>query len=164
MPRRSYTTMPDGLDGESLFVLSEGILLFGVSLTIHSFFMLLILKSQAWLKRGGPGRASDVFFLVPSILLATVFIALSSLVELTTWAQVLWHMGPFDSFLDAMYFSSTTDTALGTAKHVLVPPYRALEPMEAATGMLASGLNTAILFAILASMGRSWPGFEDFFR
>lgn len=156
--------MPEGFERESFFVLTVGVLLVGVSLTIHSFFMFAILKSQAWLKRGPLSKARGAFFLVPSILLATLFIAVSSLVEITLWAQVLWHMGPFDGFLEAMYFSSTTYTTLGTAKHVMVPPYRALEPMEAAAGMLASGLNTATLFAILANMGRGRSGFDEFFR
>lgn len=30
--------------------------------------------------------------------------------------------------------------------------------------MLTSGLNTAVLFAILAGMGRKGAGFEEFFQ
>lgn len=156
--------MPSGFEGESARVIALGVLLIGVSLTIHACFMFLILKSQIWLRNGFLSKASGLTLLVPSILLATVFIAVSSFIEVVLWALVLWHFGPFDGFLEAMYFSGTTYTTLGTAKHVLVPPYRVFEPMEAATGMLASGLNTAILFAILASMGRRRSGFEEFFR
>jgi hypothetical protein len=36
--------------------------------------------------------------------------------------------------------------------------------MEASAGMLTSGLNAAVLFAILASMGRKHSGFEEFFN
>lgn len=149
---------------ETLFVLITGILLVGASLTIHAFFMFLILKCQIWLKERPLAKASGFLLIMPSILLATVFIAISSFIEVTLWAWLLASSGRFDGFLDALYFSGTTYTTLGTARHVLVPPYRALEPMEAVAGMLASGLNTAVLFAILASLGRRRSGFEEFFR
>lgn len=156
--------MTSVFEGQTVLVLLLGVLLIGVSLTIHAFFMFVILKAQIRLKNGMLSNASGVVLLVPSILLATVFIAVSSFMQVILWAWVLWQFGPFDGFLEALYFSGTTYTTLGTAKHVLVPPFRAFEPMEAATGMLAAGLNTAVLFAILASMGRKRSGFEEFFR
>jgi len=53
---------------------------------------------------------------------------------------------------------------LGTGKHGLVAPHRILEPVEATNGMLAAGLNTAILFAILSSMAKKNAGYGDFFH
>ena len=47
---------------------------------------------------------------------------------------------------------------------MLVPPNRVLEPVEATNGMLAAGLNTALLFAILSSMARKHADYDDFFR
>lgn len=155
--------MPGVIEGESAFVILMGVLLVGVSVTIHAFFMFLILRSQVWLKRGPLAKASGATLLVPSLLAATVFIALSGFIQVTLWAGVLWQCGPFDGFQEAIYFSATTYTTLGTARHVLVPPFRAFEAMEASAGMLASGLNAAVLFAILASMGRKHSGFEEFF-
>jgi hypothetical protein len=125
--------------------------------------MYLILRSQVRLKRGLLSKASGAALLVPSILAATVFIALSSFIQVALWACVLWRCGPFDGFLESLYFSATTYTTLGTARHVLVPPFRAFEAMEASAGMLTSGLNAAVLFTILASMGRKHSGFEEFF-
>ena len=156
--------MPSDFESETGVVIGIGVLLVGVSLTIHAFFMFMILKSQIWLKNGLLAKASGMTLLVPSVLVATVFIAVSSFIEVGVWAWTLLQFGRFENFLEALYFSGTTYTTLGTAKHVLVPPYRAFEPMEAAAGMLASGLNTAVLFAILASMGRKRSGFEEFFR
>jgi len=156
--------MPGAIEGESALVILVGVLLVGVSLTIHAFFMFLILKSQVWLKRGPLSKASGATLLVPSLLAATVFIAASSFIQVTLWACVLWQCGPFDGLLEALYFSATTYTTLGTARHVLVPPFRAFEAMEASAGMLASGLNAAVLFTILASMGRKRSGFEEFFN
>lgn len=156
--------MPNDFESQTVVVLCIGVLLVGVSLTIHACFMFLILKSQIWLKHRLLPQASGMTLLVPSIVLATVLIAVSSFIEACVWAGVLLQFGRFESFLEALYFSGTTYTTLGTARHVLVPPYRAFEPMEAVAGMLASGLNTAVLVAILASMGRKRSGFEEFFR
>ena len=149
---------------ESVFALATGVLLVGVSLVIHAFFMFMILKAQITLRDRVLPKASGVSLLMPSILLATVFIAISSFIQVLLWSWVLWLFGHFGDFRDALYFSGTTYTTLGAASHVLAAPYRAFEPMEAMTGMLASGLNTAVLFAILASLGRKRSGFEEFFR
>jgi hypothetical protein len=156
--------MPGVYERESALVILIGVLLVGVSLTIHAFFMFLILKSQVWLRQGVLSKASGAALLVPSILAATVFIALSSFIQVTLWALVLWQFGPFEGFQEALYFSGTTYTTLGTGRHVLVAPFRGFEAMEASAGMLASGLNTAVLFGIFASMGRKHSGFEEFFR
>ena len=72
--------------------------------------------------------------------------------------------GRFERVADVVYFSGTTFTTLGTGKHVLVAPHRILEPVEATNGILAAGLNTAILFAILSSMAKKHAGYDDFFR
>ena len=57
-----------------------------------------------------------------------------------------------------------TCTTLGTGKHVLVSPNRVLEPVEATNGMLAGGLNTALMFSILSSMAKKHADYDDFFR
>lgn len=156
--------MDEAFAGESAFVITVGVLLFAVSLTIHAFFMFVILKAQTRLEQRFLAGAHGISLLMPSILLATVFIAISSFIQVALWGWVLWQFGRFEDLREAMYFSGTTYTTLGTAKHVLLPPYRAFEPMEAAAGMLASGLNTAVLFAILSKLGRKRSGFEEFFR
>lgn len=149
---------------ESALVLAVGVVVVAMSLTIHALFMFAILKSHVWLKDGVLARAGGISFLLPAILLATLLIGVSSFTQVALWAWVLQFYGRFDSFIEALYFSGTTYTTLGTARHVLVPPYRAFESMEAMAGMLASGLNTAVLFSILGSLGRRRSGFEEFFR
>jgi hypothetical protein len=88
----------------------------------------------------------------------------SSFVQIGIWAAVLWRFANFETINDALYFSGTTYTTLGTGKHVLVAPHRILEPVEATNGMLAAGLNTALLFAILSSMAKKQADYDDFFR
>lgn len=143
-------------------VFTAGILTLGLCLVLHAFVMFLILGSQLWFRRRWP-RAHGISLIMPSILLATLLIVVSSCLQILIWSGVLWCFGDFPSVNDAMYFSGTTYTTLGTGKHVLVPPYRVLEPLEATNGMLAAGLNTAILFSILSSMARKRTDYEEFF-
>jgi hypothetical protein len=88
----------------------------------------------------------------------------SSFLQIVIWATVLWRFGNFETVNDALYFSGTTYTTLGTGKHVLVSPNRVLEPVEAINGTLAAGLNTALLFSILSSMAKKHADYDDFFR
>lgn len=133
-----------------------------VSMTIHVVFMFLILRLQVGFRRRFP-HARGLSLIVPTIMMAVGLMTVSGHLQVLLWAGVLWRFGNFESVTDALYFSATTYTTLGSGKHVLVPPYRMFEPTEAANGMLAAGLNTAVLFAMLASMARKQSGMEDFF-
>lgn len=151
------------LDVAGLPFFPAGVVLIGLCLAVHSLFMFAILKSHAVFATACPGLRG-VRMLVPSILLATALIAASSFIQVALWAGLLWWTGTFDQLRDAMYFSATTFTTLGTSHHALVPPYRVLEPLEATNGLLANGLNTAILFALMSSLARRRSGYEEFFR
>ena len=69
----------------------------------------------------------------------------------------------FERIADVVYLSGTTYTTLGTGKHLLMPPYCVLEPMEATNGILAAGLNAAILFAIVSNVARRSSDYDEFF-
>jgi hypothetical protein len=134
-----------------------------VCMTIHVVFMFLVLWLQTGFRSRFP-RAHGLGLIVPTILMAVGLMTVSGHIQVGLWAGVLWRFGNFGSAADALYFSATTYTTLGSGKHVLEPPFRLLEPTEAANGMLAAGLNTAVLFAMLSSMARRRTGMEDFFR
>lgn len=150
------------LESTGLVIMTVGILLIGLCLTVHSVFMFAILRSHALFSRAFP-NLHGVSVLVPSILIATALITISCFIQILVWTCVLWSTGQFDRILDAMYYSSTTYTTLGASHRVLTAPYRVLEPLEATNGLLANGLNTAILFAIMSSLARHRSGYEDFF-
>lgn len=135
----------------------------GVCMTIHVVFMFLILRFQVAFRSRFPA-ARGLSLIAPTILIATGLMTLSSHIQVLLWAGVMWIFGNFETMTDALYFSATTYTTLGSGKHTLVPPFRLLEPTEAANGMLAAGLNTAVLFALLTSMARRHDTFDEFFR
>lgn len=143
-------------------VIVVGIITMGLCLSIHALFMFAVLRSQVHF-RTRFSKLSGISLVVPSILIATVLIIASSTAQIMIWAGMCWLSGHFDSFRDAAYFAGTTYTTLGSGKHPLGQPYRVFEPLAAMNGMLAAGLNTAILFAILSNFGRKRSGLDEFF-
>ncbi len=132
-----------------------------INLIIHAFFMFLILKSQSYHLRNYP-HLKGVASVMGPLLAATFLIIISCFIQVILWSLLVFDFGKFDDFNDALYFSGTTYTTIGAGKQFLVPPYRAFEPMIACTGMLVTGLNTAILFAVLSNIARKNPDFEGF--
>lgn len=132
-------------------------------LVLHAFMLFGVLRLQAALRRWWP-TATGGRLVVTSVLLATVPLVVSTFLQIAIWAGVLWCFGNFATINDALYFSGTTYTTLGTAQHALIPPNRLLEPVEATNGMLAAGLNTAFLFAVLSSVAKKHAAYDDFFR
>jgi hypothetical protein len=144
-------------------VLVAGMLTMAACLVVHAAFMFLVIRSHVVLRGRFPG-IRGLPLIMPTILLATVLMAASSMLQVLIWFGVLHLFGTFPNVEDALYFSGTTYTTLGTARHYLMPPYRMLEPLEAMTGTLAAGLNTAVLFAILSNLAREHSALGSFFR
>jgi hypothetical protein len=150
------------MDAITWEVIVAGVVTMGLCLSIHALFMFAVLRSQMYFRRRLP-TLTGIGLVVPSILLATVLIVISSTLQIMIWAGMCAMTGHFESFRDAAYFAGTTYTTLGSGKEPLGPPYRVFEPLAAMNGMLAAGLNTAILFAILSNFGRKRSGLDEFF-
>jgi len=105
-------------------------------LVVHAAFMFLVIRSHVAFRGRFPG-IRGLPLIMPTILLATVLMAASSMLQILIWFGVLRLFGTFPDVQDALYCSGTTYTTLGTARHFLVSPYRMLEPLEAMTGTLA---------------------------
>lgn len=167
LPRRHppAAALPGGaaVHANDFLAIGVGIAVLACCLVIHAFFMFRVLHAQLAYRRRHP-EALGMRLVVPSILVAVLLIVVSCFIQIVLWSVVLWIFGEFDTPRDAMHFSGTTFTTLGTTKHVLVPPYRVFEPIEAMNGILAAGLNTAILFAIIANVGRRQGGLGEFFE
>jgi hypothetical protein len=144
-------------------VLAAGMLAMAVCLVVHAAFMFFVIRSHVVFRGRFPGTRG-FRLIVPTILLATVLMAVSSILQILIWFGVLHCFGTFPNVHDALYFSGMTYTTLGSARDFLVAPYRVLEPLEAMTGMLAAGLNTAVLFALLANVARDHTSLSPFFR
>ena len=139
-------------------VLLIGFGFMAINLIIHAFFMFLILKSQSYYMRYYPHLKGMASIMGP-LLASTFLIIISCSIQVILWSLLVFDLGKFDDFYEALHFSGATYTTIGAGKQYLVPPYRAFEPMIACTGMLVTGLNTAILFAVLSNIARKNPDF-----
>ena len=89
------------------------------------------------------------------VILVTKFTLLAlaaHFVEIAFWALSFILCGEFSNFASALYYSGVTYTTLGDSTRVLSAPWRLLEPIEAANGMLMFGLTTAIIFAVIVRL------------
>jgi uncharacterized membrane protein len=142
------------------FLIGFGIMT--INMIIHAFFMFLILKSHEYYLRFYSHINGIASVMLP-LLFATFLIMISCFIQVLIWALVVFDLGKFENFMDAIYFTSTTYTTIGAGKQYMEPPYRGLEPLIACTGMLVAGLNTAILFAVLSRIARKNSHFKEFF-
>src|SRR5262249_8512646 len=80
----------------------------------------------------------------------TLITATAHLTQIALWALALLLCGQFSAFETAFYSSAQNYTALGYGDVLPSEQWRLLGPLEAVNGLLAFGLSTAVLFAILS--------------
>ena len=83
------------------------------------------------------------------IIGAVAALVVAHTAEVWLWALSLLVLGALHDVSDAVYFALSTYTTLGYGDVVLAPGYRIFASMAAVTGLLAFGLSTAFLVAIL---------------
>lgn len=94
---------------------------------------------------GVPAGARSVFFIAG----ATAALVLAHTVEVWTWAFSLVALGAIPRLPEAVYFALVTYTTVGYGDVTLGPEFRVFGAMAAVTGLLAFGLSTAFLVAIV---------------
>jgi len=116
--------------------------------------ILLLVLCNLWLE-----KLSDKMRYNSTALRATMLIALSLVIiilahtiQVWMWAGawVLWDVMP--DWNSAIYFSLVTYTTLGYGDIVLGPELRIFAAFAAVTGLLAFGLSTAYLVAMMTRM------------
>lgn len=83
------------------------------------------------------------------ILTALGFILLAHTVQVWIWSTVFVLTGTLDDWNSALYFSLVTYTTLGYGDIVLGPGLRIFAAFAAVTGLLAFGISTAFLVALM---------------
>lgn len=126
------------------------------ALTTTWIAQLFSKHSDRWQKRWGSYSRSVGLAITSSIL------AVKHFVDITLWAIVYWQGYPqqFESFEDALYFSSVTYTALGYGDIVLTGTWRLMCGLQAMNGILLFGWSSAMLFLIVQRVWRDSDGSE----
>lgn len=91
---------------------------------------------------------------VSALLVALVMVVASHTAQIWLWAAALRGIGPLSDWNTSVYFSLVTYTSLGYGDVVLGPGARVFGSFAAVTGLLAFGLSTAFLVALMSRMMR----------
>ena len=100
-----------------------------------------------------PEQEQKSVFKVPATLtVAVIIIAFSHTAQVWLWASVwIWyHLLP--DWNEAVYFSMVTYTSLSYGDIVLAPPARVFASFATVTCVLAFGMSTALMVALMARM------------
>ena len=124
--------------------------LMAISMAIHAFGMLSVLRVQDTLKRRfGPGRAFAKGML--RLILASWLILAVHLLEVFVWATFFYWKGainsPHANSSLSYYFSLNEYTTLGS-DYDLILHWRLLEGMIAVTGLMTFAWSTGVLFSL----------------
>ena len=126
-----------------------GALLVAVTMAIHVFGMLAVLRFNEYLKSGLDKKNELLAGVVP-IMLASCLILLIHLVEVIVWAVFFYWKGAFPNVSIAYYFALNEYTTVGS-KFNLPRQLRLLEGIISCAGLLAFALSTGILFRLATS-------------
>jgi hypothetical protein len=130
----------------SLEELIWGGILVTLTIAIHGFFMLLVLRvNEALKERFAPNPGFMTGMLV--VLLGGYLIFLVHLVEVFIWAEFFFRTHSFATFSLSYYFALLDYTCLGS-NYNLPLRWRLLEGMIAIAGLLTFAWSTGVLFLI----------------
>lgn len=75
----------------------------------------------------------------------------SSMLVIYLWSMILWSYCDINPN-ESTYFSATSFTSLGSPHRTLLAPWRLLEPLETGTGMLCTGIDTAMILTTFSKV------------
>jgi len=126
-----------------------GALLVAITMAIHVYGMLMVLRFNEYLKSRLDQKKELMAGVVP-IMLASCLILLIHLVEVIVWAVFFYWKGAFPNVSIAYYFALNEYTTVGS-KFNLPLQLRLLEGIISCAGLLAFALSTGILFRLATS-------------
>jgi hypothetical protein len=136
---------------EALYVVSLeeiiwGGILVAITMAMHGFGMLMVLRFNHYLKQ----RLSSIRGLMSGLLpliLASCMIMLVHLTEVTVWAGFFYRKGAFPNISTSFYFALNEYTTVGS-RFSLPLNWRLLEGIIASAGLLTFALSTGVLFGL----------------
>ena len=86
------------------------------------------------------------------ILGSFIILFLAHFLEAAAWGLFFWRTGLTKTFVDGVYFATTSTTGVGYGDLVLASPWRILGPLSSINGILMFGCSTAFLFVVLQNI------------
>jgi hypothetical protein len=135
-------------------VILVGGILTALTVIIHAVGTTWWVQSlDRWHRSSGRSWQLRALWLV--LMSTAIVMLLLHVVEVCLWAGAyrIFVPGELETFEKALYFSFVTFTSLGYGDISLSSEWRLLSGIESLSGLLAAGLSTALLFAVLQ---RAW--------
>jgi hypothetical protein len=126
-----------------------GAMLVAITMAIHIFGMLMVLRINNYLKSRLDKKTGLISGLLP-IMFASCLILLIHLIEVIVWAAFFYWKGAFPNASISYYFALNEYTTVGS-KFNLPINLRLLEGIISCAGLLAFALSTGILFRLATS-------------
>ncbi|MFZ0827819.1 MAG: hypothetical protein WAO02_10395 [Verrucomicrobiia bacterium] len=123
-----------------------GVILVGITMAMHGFGMMAVLRVNHAVKNWFKRKTGIVSGLFP-VILASWMIMLVHLTEVGVWAMFFLWQGAFPNRSLAYYFSLNEYTTVGSNFNLPLP-WRLLEGMIATAGLLTFAWSTGILITL----------------
>lgn len=133
-----------------------GMLAVFLSLVIKMGFVTLVLE---FLDRFG--KVASHIKMAILVGLVGILGMLSSVLVIDLWSLIFWAYCDISSS-ESAYFSATSFTSLGSPRRTLVAPWRILEPLETGTGMLCTGIDTAMILTTISKVFKNTRTINSF--
>jgi hypothetical protein len=130
-----------------LFQIALGSAFLVACLWLHILVMIALTRRM----RGYVTTLNDLSVRHAFAILAAVVVVflLSHTVQLYLWAFALWGLGALPGHEEPIYFALVTYTTVGYGDVTVGPAFRIFGAMASVNGILAFGLTTAFLVALL---------------
>jgi len=137
---------------ESLYVISLeevcwGGLLMAITMAIHGFGMLFVLRVNHIITKPFESKKSSLITGMYPVILASCMILIVHLIEVMVWGFFFLWKGAFPNQSLAFYFSLNEYTTVGS-RFSLPRDWRLLEGMIATAGLLAFAWSTGVLITL----------------
>ncbi|MFZ4121954.1 MAG: ion channel [Caulobacterales bacterium] len=133
-------------------------LMVAVTVSVHFFGLLLLLRALRW--RGRHFRAQESVIGGGALILFVVFgIFAIHTVEIWLYAFAFQAVGALSDLESALYFSTTNFASLGYGDILLGKDWRLFGAIEAANGVILFAWSTAFLLSVmtrLKSLEHDW--------
>lgn len=128
-----------------------GTLIILSTVIIHALFLTNIFEL---IERISPliFKLTKRFWLAILMVITVWLVFVAHIVEIWIWAGLYLSLDEFNSFSDALYFSTSTFTTVGYGDIVLSEKWRLISSFQAANGFILFGWSTAFIFEIMSKL------------
>ena len=128
-----------------------GAILVCMTVLVHAVALDRLMK---FLAQAGPAfyRRFYRHWKAPMLIVTALGVFCAHIVQIWLWAIFYISVTEFESFEEALYFSTSTFTTVGYGDIVLDESWRLISSFQSANGFLLFGWSTAFIFEVMSKL------------